>query len=139
MFENIVKKIGINRIAHFGIGGTLGAALAMAFLHSIPMVDGILYLNWWNVQVPFLFAYLSVFFVELFYEWFIDPSPDKWKFIGCMLGVVSVHIASIIGWLLHFGNGHDLITTPWGWAIFGAVFAVLGFFWIRWVVKFYKK
>ena len=60
MFDKIIKKVGLDRIAHFGVGGAVGAFLAIAFLFSLPMEDGVLRLTWGNIQLPFVPAYVAV-------------------------------------------------------------------------------
>lgn len=136
MLDKIIKKVGLDRVAHFGVGGVIGAAFAVAFLYSLPMADGVLKLSWWNIQVPFVLGYAVVFLVALAKEFVFDAAPDKWDFLASILGVVPVHLAGVAGWLLHLCNGHDLITATCGWVGFGILFATAAFFWIRWAVKF---
>lgn len=139
MFDKIIKKVGLDRIAHFGIGAAIASFLSFMFLFSLPMADGILKLTLWNVQLIFVIGYILVAILAFFKE-LDDITPDKWDFIASMLGVVFVHIGGNIGWLLHLGNGQEgLIHSTWGWVIFGLIFALGAFFWIRWAIKSHKK
>lgn len=138
MLDKFVNKVGLDRIAHFGVGGTIGAALALAFIYSLPMGDGILVLTWGNVNVPFVISYVIVAMMACFKE-MNDETPDKWDFIASLLGVVFVHVVSLLGWLIHYGNGHDLITSTWGYIVFGVIMAVLAGLWIWWYIRFKRR
>lgn len=139
MFDKFISKVGLDRIAHFGIGAAIASFLSFMFLFSLPMADGILKLTLWNVQLIFVIGYILVAILTFFKE-LDDITPDKWDFIASMLGVVFVHIGGNIGWLLHLGNGQEgLIHSTWGWVIFGLIFALGAFFWIRWAIKSHKK
>lgn len=139
MFDKFISKVGLDRIAHFGIGAAIASFLSFMFLFSLPMADGILKLTLWNVQLIFVIGYILVAILAFFKE-LDDITPDKWDFIASMLGVVFVHIGGNIGWLLHLGNGQEgLIHSTWGWVIFGLIFALGAFFWIRWAIKSHKK
>lgn len=136
--ENLIKKIGLDRIAHFGIGGTLFAAFVGAFALSLPYGND-LALSLKGVLLVPLTGYIVLAFVELVKEVFIDSKGDWYDVLATMLGGVFVHICAIIGYVFHLGNGKDLITTVWGWIAFGAVFAVLAGLWIWWAVRFSKR
>lgn len=139
MFDKIIKKVGLDRIAHFGVGGAVGAFLAIAFLFSLPMEDGVLRLTWGNIQLPFVLAYVAVGLAALAKERIFDDTLDIWDFAASLLGVVFIHIGGLLGWLLHLGNGRDLITSPWGWAVFGVLFAAAAFLWARWALMSHKQ
>lgn len=136
--ENFIKKVGLDRIAHFGIGGTLFAAFVGAFALSLPYGNN-LELSLKGVLLVPLTGYIVLAFVELVKEVFIDSKGDWYDVLATMLGGVFVHICTIIGYVFHLGNGKDLITTTWGWIVFGGVFAILAGLWLWWVVRFNKR
>lgn len=139
MFDKFISKVGLDRIAHFGIGATIASFLSFMFLFSLPMADGILKLTFWSAQIVFVIGYVIVAILAFFKE-LNDTTPDKWDFIASMLGVVFVHIGGNIGWLLHLGNGKEsLINATFGWIVFGVVFACLAGLWIKWLIKFTKN
>lgn len=135
MLDKIITKVGLDRIAHFGVGAAIASFLSFMFLFSLPMADGVLKLTGWSVQIVFVVGYVAVALLAWFKE-LNDATPDKWDFVASMLGVVFVHLGGNVGWLLHLGNGRDLITSPWGWAAFGVLFAAAAFLWVRWYVRF---
>lgn len=138
MIERLIKKIGLDRIAHFGIGAAVCAFVTNMFVFSVAYGDT-LEMSWRFTLLCPLAGYWVVFLAGLCKEILIDTRPDKWDFLATMLGCVFVHIGMIIGYAFHFGNGRDLITTTCGWILFGGVFAILAGLWIWWVVRFNRK
>lgn len=132
--DTFIKKVGLDRITHFGIGGAICAFVTLMFIFSLPY-GNTLDLSWKFVLLSPLSGYWVVFIIELCKEFLIDSKPDKWDFLATMLGCVFVHIGAIIGYVFHFGNGKDLITTWWGWLIFGTIMAVLASLWLIWVIN----
>lgn len=139
MFDKLINKVGLDRIAHFGIGAAIASFLSFMFLFSLPMADGILWLTLWNVQLIFVIGYVVVGILAFFKE-LNDNTPDKWDFIASMLGVLFVHIGGNIGWLIHYGNGKEsLINSVFGWIVFGVMFVCLTGLWVKWLIKFIKS
>jgi len=136
--EKLINRIGLDRIAHFGIGGVIFAAFNIAFLLSLcsgPVPEP----TWRDIIIAPLGGYFAAAFAGFVKEYFLDSKWDWWDIIATMAGPVFIHLCAIAGWLLHLGNGRDLITTTWGWIVFGAVFAVLAGLWIRWAARSNKK
>lgn len=139
MIKKLINRIGLDRIAHFGIGAAVASFLSFMFIFSLPMTYGILKLTFWNVQLVFVIGYVMVAILAFFKE-LNDTTPDKWDFIASMLGVVFIHIGGNIGWLLHLGNGKaNLISTTFGWIVFGVVFVCLAWLWVKWLIRFIKN
>lgn len=135
---NFIDKIGLDRVAHFGVGGTLFAAFNVMFALSLIDTPAVA-LSWWTVLVLPLAGYIAVAFAEAVKEYFIDGKPDGWDIVATFAGAVFVHICAIIGWGMHWANGRDLISSAWGWAIFGIVIAALAGAFARWCRKELKK
>ncbi len=138
MIEEFINKVGLDRIAHFGIGGVIFAAFNIAFLLSLcaglmpePTLRDIL--------IAPLGGYFVAAFAGFIKEYFIDSKWDWWDIVATMAGPVFIHLCAIAGWLLHFGNGKDLITTPPGWAIFSVIAVALAALFVWWVIRFNRR
>ena len=83
-------RIGMDKIAHFGIGGIIGAAIAIIVTLAIGDYG-------WVVGVyPFL-AHVIVFILSFIKEKFMDDEYNWLDILASVLGSISVHMAFIIG------------------------------------------
>lgn len=135
--NDLINKIGLDKIAHFGIGAAICAFITFMFVFSMP-IDNTLELNWGFVLFCPLIGYWLVGILAFFKE-LDDFTPDKKDFFASLLGCVLVHLGIIIGYLFHFGNGKNLITSTWGTLLLLAVFAVYFGFFTKWAAKDSKK
>lgn len=135
--NDLINKIGLDKIAHFGIGAAIYAFITFMFVFSMP-IDNTLELNWGFVLFYPLIGYWLVGILAFFKE-LDDFTPDKKDFFASLLGCVFVHLGIIIGYLFHFGNGKNLITSTWGTLLLLAVFAVYFGFFTKWAAKDSKK
>lgn len=135
---NLIDKIGLDRVAHFGVGGTLFAAFNVMFALSLIDTPAVA-LTWRTVLLLPLAGYIVVAFAEAVKEYFIDGKPDVWDIAATFAGAASVHLCAVIGWVMHWANGRDLISTAWGWAVFGIVIAALAGAFVWWCRKELKK
>lgn len=136
--EKFIEKIGLDRIAHFGIGGVIFAAFNFAFLLSLcsgPVPEP----TWRDIFTAPIGGYFITALAAFIKEYFLDSKWDWWDFIATMAGPVFIHLCAIAGWLLHFGNGRDLITTPLGWVIFSVILIALAGLFVWWVIRFNKR
>lgn len=136
--EKFIEKIGLDRIAHFGIGGVIFAAFNFAFLLSLcsgPVPEP----TWRDIFIAPIGGYFVAAFAAFIKEYFIDSKWDWWDIVATMAGPVFIHLCAIAGWLLHLGNGKDLITTPLGWVIFSVVAIALAALFVWWVIRFNRK
>ena len=76
--NNLINKIGIDKIVHFGIGGTICAFITLMFIFSMPY-ENILELNWSFVLFCPLVGYWLVGILAFFKE-LNDTTPDKKDF-----------------------------------------------------------
>lgn len=134
MKRNLIERIGLDRIAHFGVGAAVCAFMTLAFLFSLPDGD-VLECSWGTVLLCPLVGYVLVGLLAWAKE-MNDAAPDWRDLVASMLGCVFVHLGAVAGWGMHYLNGRDLITTPIGWTVFGLVSAALAVLFIRWVVRF---
>lgn len=136
--ENLIDKIGLDRVAHFGIGGALFAAFNLMF--GLSLIDAqAISITWWTVLVLPLAGYIIVAIAEFAKEFVIDGKPDIWDIVATFAGAVFVHICAITGWAMHYRNGTGLITTTVGWIVFGVIMAALVVAYVLWLRKFCKK
>lgn len=135
--EKLIEKIGLDRIAHFGVGAAVCGSATLMFVFSLPVGDT-LRCSWPLVALAPAVGYVLTALLAWAKE-MNDDAPDWKDLLASMLGCVFVHLGAVAGWLLHFGNGRDLITTAWGWAVFGAVFAVLAGLFVWWVIRFNRS
>ena len=83
-------RIGMDKIAHFGIGGIIGATIAIVITLAIGDYG-------WVVGVyPFL-AHTIVFIISFIKEKFLDDEFNWLDILASVLGSISVHMAFIIG------------------------------------------
>ena len=83
-------RIGMDKIAHFGIGGIIGATIAIIVTLAIGDYG-------WVVGVyPFL-AHVIVFILSFIKEKFMDDEYNWLDILASVLGSIAVHMAFIIG------------------------------------------
>lgn len=82
--------IGMDKIAHFGIGGIIGAAIAIVI--TLARGDyGCL------VGVYPFVSHVVVFILSFIKEKFLDDEYNWLDILASVLGSISVHIAFILG------------------------------------------
>ena len=83
-------RIGMDKIAHFGIGGIIGATIAIV----ITLARGDY--GWVAGAYPFL-AHVIVFILSFIKEKFMDDEYNWLDIFASVLGSIAVHMAFIIG------------------------------------------
>ena len=83
-------RIGMDKIAHFGIGGIIGAAIAI--IVTLARGD----YGWVAGAYPFL-AHVIVFILSFIKEKFMDDEYNWLDILASVLGSIAVHMAFIIG------------------------------------------
>ena len=99
--NNFIEKIGMDKVAHFGIGGLITALVTIAL---IGQDLGILVLSPWRMLLyPFAGVVVTAF-VSVIKEVFFDEMRD-WKDLWAALaGCAMVFIAVFVGVLFFYGN-----------------------------------
>ena len=82
--------IGMDKIAHFGIGGIIGAAIAIIVTLAIGDYG-------WVVGVYPFVAHAIVFILSFIKEKFMDEEYNWLDILASVLGSVAVHMAFILG------------------------------------------
>ena len=83
-------RIGMDKIAHFGIGGIIGAAIAIV----ITLARGDY--GWVAGAYPFI-SHAIVFILSFIKEKFMDDEYNWLDILSSVLGSIAVHMAFIIG------------------------------------------
>lgn len=136
--NSFINKIGLDKIAHFGIGGVIFAAITAMFTLAninLPLEK----ITFGGVLSFPIVGYVIVMFLECAKEYIIDEKPDWKDIIATFAGCVFVHIFIIIGYLLGSAPANGLINSICGWIVFGIIMLVFAGVWIYWAVKSMKK
>ena len=83
-------KTGMDKIAHFGIGGIIGATIAIV----ITLARGDY--GWVAGAYPFI-SHAIVFILSFIKEKFLDDEFNWLDILASVLGSIAVHMAFIIG------------------------------------------
>ena len=83
-------RIGMDKIAHFGIGGIIGAAIAI--IVTLARGD-----YGWVVGVYPVLSHAVVFILSFIKEKFLDEEYNWLDILASVLGSIAVHMAFIIG------------------------------------------
>lgn len=83
-------KVGMDKIAHFGIGGIIGAAIAIFITLAIGDYG-------WVVGVYPFVSHAIVFILSFIKEKFLDDEFNWLDILASVLGSIAVHIAFILG------------------------------------------
>ena len=83
-------RIGMDKIAHFGIGGIIGAAIAIVI--TLARGDD----GWVAGAYPFI-SHAIVFILSFIKEKFMDDEYNWLDILASVLGSIAVHMAFIIG------------------------------------------
>lgn len=83
-------KVGMDKIAHFGIGGIIGATIAIV----ITLARGD---YGWVVGVYPFVSHVVVFILSFIKEKFMDDEYNWLDILASVLGSIAVHIAFILG------------------------------------------
>ena len=83
-------RIGMDKIAHFGIGGIIGAAIAIIITSARGDY------GWVAGAYPFI-SHAIVFILSFIKEKFMDDEYNWLDILASVLGSISVHMAFVIG------------------------------------------
>lgn len=91
--NSIISKIGLDKIAHYSLGGLIAALATFVF----GLQDNAEKWQWiyWSIV-----GWIVVFVLELVKEFIIDEKPNKIDFIYTMAGPATVNIIIVLGILL---------------------------------------
>lgn len=87
-------KVGMDKIAHFGIGGIIGAAYAIVITLAIGDYG-------WVVGVYPFISHAVVFIISFVKEKFLDDEFNWLDILASVLGSIAVHMAFIFGLIIN--------------------------------------
>lgn len=83
-------KVGMDKIAHFGIGGIIGAAIAIIVTLAIGDYG-------WMIGVYPFVSHVVVLILSFIKEKFMDDEFNWLDILASVLGSIAVHMAFITG------------------------------------------
>lgn len=95
--KEIIEKIGLDKMAHLGIGGLICAM----FANILMLQDGIM---GWRSLLYVVFAAIVVFVVSVFKEYFIDDKFDWADIAYAMLGCALYALPTAAGIALNLAS-----------------------------------
>lgn len=97
--NNLINKIGLDKIAHFSLGGLICALFSL-----VAILQDIHILKPWQIILMPTVGTIVTLFVSIIKEYFFDSTPD-WKDIyAALIGCGTVYIATAIGVLFNYLN-----------------------------------
>lgn len=99
--NKFIEKIGMDKVAHFGVGGLITALFTMVFiLQDMPVF---IMQPWRLLLMPFIGTVVTVF-VSVIKELFFDAQRDWRDLYAALIGSASVYIAVFFGFLFFLGS-----------------------------------
>lgn len=94
--NKFIEKIGMDKVAHFGVGGLITAIFTMIFI--IQDMPVFLAQPWRLILMPFTGTVVTVF-VSVIKEMFFDAKRDWKDLYAALIGSATVFVAVLFGFL----------------------------------------
>ena len=99
--NKFIEKIGMDKVAHFGIGGLITALVTIVFIvQDLPMF---MFHPWRMLLYPFIGAAVTAI-VSVANEMLMDEQPDWYDLYAALLGSAIVFVAVFLGILFYVGS-----------------------------------
>lgn len=99
--NKFIEKIGMDKVAHFGVGGLITAFFTMVFiLQDMPVF---IMQPWRLLLMPFIGTVVTVF-VSVIKELFFDAKRDWKDLYAALIGSATVFVAAAFGFLFFIGS-----------------------------------
>lgn len=99
--NKFIEKIGMDKVAHFGVGGFVTAIITMIFL--LQDMGSLVIHPWRAMFYPFIGTVVTAV-ISVLKEKFIDLKPD-WKDVyAALIGSIPVFISVLLGILFYVGT-----------------------------------
>lgn len=99
--NKFIEKIGMDKVAHFGVGGLITALFTIALMGQDLMV---LAMQPWRLFLFPLAGTVVTVFVSVAKEMFFDAERDWKDMYAALIGSATVFVASAIGFLFFIGS-----------------------------------
>ena len=101
--NKFIEKIGMDKVAHFGVGGLITALFTMVFiLQDMPVF---IMQPWRLLLMPFIGTVVTVF-VSVIKELFFDVKRDWKDLYAALIGSATVFVAVFFGVLFFIGTSN---------------------------------
>lgn len=101
--NKFIEKIGMDKVAHFGVGGLITALFTMVFiLQDMPVF---VMQPWRLLLMPFIGTVVTVF-VSVIKELFFDVKRDWKDLYAALIGSATVFVAVFFGILFFIGTSN---------------------------------
>lgn len=96
--NKFIEKIGMDKVAHFGVGGLICALFTFVFilqdLYILPLIP-----KWRIILFP-LIGTIVTLFVSVLKEFFFDLKFDWKDIIAAIIGCITIFVAVAFGVLI---------------------------------------
>lgn len=100
--KSFIEKIGMDKVAHFGIGGLITALLTIVCV--LQDLDILAVSPWRAILYPIIGTVVTAF-VSVIKEMLMDSAADWKDVVYAMIGCATVFVASFAGVLMYaLGN-----------------------------------
>lgn len=99
--NNFIEKIGMDKVAHFGVGGLITALFTIALMGQD--LDILVLSPWRMLLYPFAGVVVTAF-VSVIKELFFDVKRDWKDLYAALIGSATVFVASAFGFLFFIGS-----------------------------------
>lgn len=99
--NKFIEKIGMDKVAHFGVGGLITALVTIALIGQD--LDILVLSPWRMLLYPFAGSVVTAL-VSVVKELVIDEQRDWWDLYAALFGSATVFIAAFLGVLFCLGS-----------------------------------
>lgn len=99
--NKFIEKIGMDKVAHFGVGGLITALITIALIGQD--LDILVLSPWRMLLYPFAGSVVTAL-VSVVKELFFDAERDWKDMYAALIGSATVFVASTIGFLFFIGS-----------------------------------
>lgn len=101
--NKFIEKIGMDKVAHFGVGGLITALFTIVFI--MQDMGSLIFTPWRMMLYPFIGTIITTV-VSVIKEKFIDTQADWKDLYAALIGSATVFIAVFFGVLFFIGTSN---------------------------------
>lgn len=99
--NKLIEKIGMDKVAHFGVGGLITAIFTLVFV--IQDMGSLIYHPWKMMLYPVIGTVVTTL-VSIMKEKLLDAKPDWNDVYAALIGSALIFIANFFGILFFIGT-----------------------------------
>lgn len=99
--NKFIEKIGMDKVAHFGVGGLITALFTIVFI--LQDMGGLVFHPWRMLLYPFIGAAVTAI-ASVAKEMLMDEQPDWYDLYAALIGSAIVFVAVFFGILFYVGT-----------------------------------